>query len=93
MGFFTSIIELLARFFLSIVFFINGVFKSKYYEEATRVMDKQNNKLATWNIPYGAKVFVKNNKTIKSGEVGWSMEAIYFDLPGPSDFSRFNIKI
>ena len=38
MGFFTSIIELLARFFLSIVFFINGVFKSTYYEETVEYM-------------------------------------------------------
>ena len=38
MGFFTSIIELLARFFLSIVFFINGLFKSTYYEETVEYM-------------------------------------------------------
>ena len=38
MGFFTSIFELLARFFLSIVFFINGLFKSTYYEETVEYM-------------------------------------------------------
>ena len=38
MGFFTSIIELLARFFLSIVFVINGLFKSTYYEETVEYM-------------------------------------------------------
>ena len=38
MGFFTSIIELLARFFLSLVFFINGLFKSTYYEETVEYM-------------------------------------------------------
>ena len=38
MGFFTSIIELLARFFLSIVFFINGLFKSTYLENTVDYM-------------------------------------------------------
>ena len=38
MGFFTSIIEFLARFFLSIVFIINALFKSTYLEETVDYM-------------------------------------------------------
>ena len=38
MGFFTSIIEFLARFFLSIVFIINGLFKTTYYQETVEYM-------------------------------------------------------
>ena len=38
MGFFTSIIELLARFFISIVFIINGLFKSTYLENTVDYM-------------------------------------------------------
>ena len=38
MGFFTAIIEFFARFFLSIVFIINGLFKSTYYEETIEYM-------------------------------------------------------
>ena len=38
MGFFTAIIEFLARFFLSIVFIINGLFKSTYLENTVDYM-------------------------------------------------------
>ena len=38
MGFFTSIIEFLARFFLSIVFIINALFKSTYLEDTVDYM-------------------------------------------------------
>ena len=38
MGFFTAIIEFLARFFLSIVFIINALFKSTYLEETVDYM-------------------------------------------------------
>ena len=38
MGFFASIIEFLARFFLSIVFIINGLFKTTYYQETVEYM-------------------------------------------------------
>ena len=38
MGFFTAIVEFFARFFLSIVFIINGLFKSTYYEETIEYM-------------------------------------------------------
>ena len=38
MGFFTAIIEFLARFFLSIVFIINGLFKTTYYQETVEYM-------------------------------------------------------
>ena len=42
MGFFTAIIEFFARFFLSIVFIINGLFKSTYYEETVEYMINYN---------------------------------------------------
>ena len=38
MGFFTAIIEFLARFFLSIVFIINALFKSTYLEDTVDYM-------------------------------------------------------
>ena len=38
MGFFTAIIEFLARFFLSMVFIINGLFKSTYLENTVDYM-------------------------------------------------------
>jgi len=31
------------------------------------LLDKAKQKLATWNVPYGAKVYVKNNQNIKTG--------------------------
>ena len=38
MGFFTAIVEFFARFFLSIVFIINGLFKSTYLENTVDYM-------------------------------------------------------
>ena len=38
------------------------------------LIDDQNNKLATWQIPYGAKVFISNNKKIKSGTALFSWD-------------------